>query len=217
MWTRPHAHRRTWLCIVFKRVYPFITHLIVNWRNNASISIKITCPQCRSTNFKCQQLFLDFFFRLCIAEPTTDNKVRSLFSNILCYFCKNTFSVCSVFCSTKWRRIKSTKFLGSAKGHLISKCLFGVFKYFQKMNENKSTWGIISSYVEFFVRFLRIPKSSFEIIWPLAPHCMFLQIPNSKSLTMNFSCQCFDEKPAPNKQKRLVLIGWKLWNLIISN
>ena len=57
--------------------------------------------------------------------------------------------------------------LSPAKGHLISKCLFGVFKYFQKMNENKSTWGIISSYVEFFVRFLRIPKSSFEIIWPL--------------------------------------------------
>ena len=30
------------------------------------------------------------------------------------------------------------------KDHLISKCLFGVFKFFQKMNENKSTWGTIA-------------------------------------------------------------------------
>ena len=101
--------------------------LWMNWRNNASISKRITCPQCRSTNFKCQQLFLDFFFRLCIAEPTTDNKVRSLFSNILCYFCKNTFSVCSVFCSTKWRRIKSTKFLGSAMYYYTNKKLCSFF------------------------------------------------------------------------------------------
>jgi hypothetical protein len=47
------------------------------------------------------------------------------------------------------------------KGQLISKCLFGVFKFFQKTNKNKSPWGII-----FFIRFseeLRIPKSPFEI------------------------------------------------------
>ena len=35
-------------------------------------------------------------------------------------------------------------------GQLISKCLFGVFTFFQKMKENEST----SSKVEFFVRFL---------------------------------------------------------------
>ena len=29
------------------------------------------------------------------------------------------------------------------KGKLISKCLFGVFNFFQKTNENKSTWGFI--------------------------------------------------------------------------
>ena len=29
------------------------------------------------------------------------------------------------------------------KGQLISKRFFGVFHFFQKMNENKSTWGII--------------------------------------------------------------------------
>ena len=27
------------------------------------------------------------------------------------------------------------------KGQLISKCIFGVFNFFQKMNENKSTWA----------------------------------------------------------------------------
>jgi len=30
----------------------------------------------------------------------------------------------------------------SNKGQLISKCLFGVFNFFQKTNEDKSTWGI---------------------------------------------------------------------------
>ena len=58
------------------------------------------------------------------------------------------------------------------KGHLISKCLFGVFNFSQKTNENMSTWGIIlhSSKVEFFRSFLgelKIPKRHFEINWPL--------------------------------------------------
>ena len=47
------------------------------------------------------------------------------------------------------------------KGQLISKCLFGVFNFSQKTNENKSTWGIIIVKLIFFVRFsgeLRIPK-----------------------------------------------------------
>ena len=45
-----------------------------------------------------------------------------------------------------------------------SKCLFGVFNFSQKTNENKSTWGIIVLKSNFFVRFLgelRIPKSPF--------------------------------------------------------
>ena len=56
------------------------------------------------------------------------------------------------------------------KGQLISKCLFSVFKLFQKTNENKSTWGIIVVKSNFFVRFLeelRTPESPFEINWPL--------------------------------------------------
>ena len=52
------------------------------------------------------------------------------------------------------------------KGQLISKCLFGIFTFFQKPNENKST----SSKVELFVRFLEETsawKNHFEIVWPL--------------------------------------------------
>ena len=33
--------------------------------------------------------------------------------------------------------------IGGDEGQLISKCLFSVLKFFQKMNENKLTWGII--------------------------------------------------------------------------
>ena len=40
------------------------------------------------------------------------------------------------------------------KGQLISKCLFGVFNFFQKRNENKSTWGIIVVKLNSFFRFL---------------------------------------------------------------
>ena len=39
------------------------------------------------------------------------------------------------------------------KGQLISKCLFGVFNFFQKTNENMSTWGIIVVKTNSFVRF----------------------------------------------------------------
>ena len=40
------------------------------------------------------------------------------------------------------------------KGQLISKCLFGVFNFFQKTNENKSTGDIIVVKSNSFVRFL---------------------------------------------------------------
>ena len=57
------------------------------------------------------------------------------------------------------------------KGQLISKCLFGVFNFSQKTNENMSTWGIVVVKSNFFVRFLRelkMPKRHFENNWPLA-------------------------------------------------
>ena len=41
----------------------------------------------------------------------------------------------------------------NSKGQLISKCLFGVFNFFQKTNENKSTMRYHSSEVEFIQSF----------------------------------------------------------------
>ena len=52
------------------------------------------------------------------------------------------------------------------KGQLISKYLLGVVSFFQKTNENKSTWVKLNS----FVRFLEETsawKNHFEFVWPL--------------------------------------------------
>ena len=58
-----------------------------------------------------------------------------------------------------------------AKGQIISKWFFGVFGFLQKMNENKSTWGIIvvksNSFIRFFLEEIEDIKNPFEIIWPL--------------------------------------------------
>ena len=59
-----------------------------------------------------------------------------------------------------------SKIISETKGQLILKCLFGVFKIFQKTNGNKSIWGIIAVKSYFSIRFLeelRVPKSPFEI------------------------------------------------------
>ena len=52
------------------------------------------------------------------------------------------------------------------KGQLISKCLFGVFNFSQKTNENKSTWGIIVfSKVEFFRSFFGRIEDTKKSFW----------------------------------------------------
>ena len=54
------------------------------------------------------------------------------------------------------------------KGQLISKCLFGVFNFFQKTNKNKSTWDIIVVKLNSFVRFLKEFMDwqfAFEFYW----------------------------------------------------
>ena len=61
-------------------------------------------------------------------------------------------------------------FVHCSKGHLISKCLFGVFNFFQKTNENKSTWGTIIVKSNSFVHFLEETlawKNHFNLVWPL--------------------------------------------------
>ena len=54
------------------------------------------------------------------------------------------------------------------KGQLISIWLIGVFNFFQKMNENKSTWGIIVVKLNSFVHFLEeftAWQFAFEFYW----------------------------------------------------
>ena len=54
----------------------------------------------------------------------------------------------------------------NTKGQLISKCLFGVFTFFQKANETSRQ--ILES--NFFVRYLEETpdwESHFEFVWPL--------------------------------------------------
>ena len=42
----------------------------------------------------------------------------------------------------------------ATKGQIISKWFLGVFDFLQKMNENKSIWGIIVVKSDSFIRFL---------------------------------------------------------------
>ena len=61
-------------------------------------------------------------------------------------------------------------FKSHTKGQLISKLFFGIVDFLQKMNENKSTWGIIVVKSNSFFHFLEEIediKDHFEIIWPL--------------------------------------------------
>ena len=58
----------------------------------------------------------------------------------------------------------------TSKGHLISKCHFGVFNFFQKTNENNLTWGIIVVNLNLFILFLEETsawKNHFNFVWPL--------------------------------------------------
>ena len=50
---------------------------------------------------------------------------------------------------------------------------FGVYNFFQKTNENKSTWGIIIVKSNSFIRFLEETsawKNHFDFVWPLNIH-----------------------------------------------
>ena len=80
---------------------------------------------------------------------------------------------------------KGLRLLDIAKGQLISKCFFGVFNFFQKTNENKSTWGIIVVNLNLFVRFLEETltwKNHFDFVWPLHGY----KFPSGKSIYFTF-------------------------------
>ena len=70
--------------------------------------------------------------------------------------------------ASRFAAIQGCNWLG--KGQLISKCLFGVFNFFQKMNENKSSSGIIvvksNSFVHFLEEFTAC-QFAFKFYWPL--------------------------------------------------
>ena len=54
---------------------------------------------------------------------------------------------------------KSFILMQNSKGQLISKCLFGVFTFFQKTNENKSTSSKVEFVRSFFGRNVGLKKS----------------------------------------------------------
>ena len=90
---------------------------------------------------------------------------------------------------------------GHTKGQLISKCLFGVFRFFQKTNENKSTWffwGNISLKNHFdFVW----PKIHFEINWPLEARAEILQKISVTFWAMEFQKNCIWDLLTFNRRK----------------
>ena len=99
----------------------------------------------------CSEYLRDKPFLLTMVSYLKDELKWPLFYNVRCNFMLH-------------------RSVGMFTGELITKCLFDVFKFFQKTNENKSTWGILVVKLNFFVPFLeelRIPKSPFEINWPL--------------------------------------------------
>ena len=83
------------------------------------------------------------------------------------YFVKPASKVVSVWKTDEILCFFST---GHDKCQLISKCRFGVFNFFQKMNKNKSTWGIIVVKLNSFVQFLEESlawKNHFNFVWHL--------------------------------------------------
>ena len=57
------------------------------------------------------------------------------------------------------------------KGQSISKCLFGVFTFSQKMNETIRLYYVLVNLLSFvFWEQVKTPKRNFEIIWPLGVH-----------------------------------------------
>ena len=85
-----------------------------------------------------------------------------------CYNSLDTNFNVQRLCFASWCCWHSTRL---KLGQLILKCFFGVFNFFQKTNENKSTWGIIVVKSNSFVRFLEETsawKNRFDFVWPLA-------------------------------------------------
>ena len=80
------------------------------------------------------------------------------------------------------------------KGQLISTCIFGVFTFFQKTNENKSTGSKVEFVCSFFGRNVGL-KKSFQICLTFTPKLSgqesnFIKVGTlnlSSSLSLNFT------------------------------
>ena len=113
--------------------------------------------------------------------------------------------------------------LNITKGQLISICLFGVFNFFLKPNENKSTWGIIVVKSNSFVPFLEEIddlKNHFEINWPLAgrqkPFLFKFTYKERKTKTSHFQINYTNLLSATHKVMHYFgMITWPSWKRYI--
>ena len=144
----------------------------------------------------------------------------------------NTYSITELSWANEWKTECSSKprpsftllILESCvllewtiKGQLISKCLFGVFNFSQKTNKNKSTWGITVFKSNFFVRFLgelRLAKSPFEIISPLANQ-FYSNIFACTYPALCLQTRCFEkiETPKFSNCPPLIRCPWIEWSI----
>ena len=76
--------------------------------------------------------------------------------------------------------------LQSAKGQIISKCLFGVFNFFQKTNTTRRTLVKTNSFFHFLEEFTAW-QFACEINWPLECNLTFLD--------SNFMCDFIKTQP----------------------
>ena len=98
-------------------------------------------------------------------------KLDQIFEKICMNMCKSyvSFAPPSLRRTEQWtilaniaKEILKNLFRKNCKGQLISKCLFGVFTFFQTTNENKSTSSKVKFVRSFFGRNIGL-KKSFQI------------------------------------------------------
>ena len=88
-----------------------------------------------------------------------------------CQFWTSSLKACNVI--YEWPFINQTIwsiFLQSAKGQLISKCLFGVFNFFQRNKQKQVNLRFHSSKIELVCSFFGKTsgwKNHFDFVWPL--------------------------------------------------
>ena len=106
-----------------------------------------------------------------------------------------------------------------SKGQLISKCLFRVFNFFRKTNENKSTWGIIVVKSNSFVRFLEETsawKKSFRLCLPFSSSPIKIRRANPLLWCSVFACLFLNlqQLPAAKMDMQKPSITTNIWSFL---